>query len=200
MHRVRINWTGFPGGPGISTLYGTESTAAPASSSNCLTDISNQVPMDVSWNIPSSGDTIDPITGLITGGWSGGTPTPGTGGGTGVYAAPVGCMIKWSTGQVRSGRRVKGRTFLVPLVGTAFDTAGNVEPGAIGTIADGAAALVTALAPNFFVWQRPRKASNAWTDVHGLLHPAKVARVGESIAITSSSVPTKAVVLRSRRD
>lgn len=182
------------------TFYAVDGAAFGGFLSTFLSQIRNYFPIDVSFAIDASGDVIDPITGQATGGWSGGTPTGVQGSDVGVYAAPVGALVRWNTGQIRSGRRVRGRTFLVPFAGGQFQQDGTLSPSALAALQTAANALVTSAAPGMLVFQRPRKATNAWTDVHGKVHPAKAARVGEALAVTTATVPDKAVVLRSRRD
>lgn len=198
--RVRVTWSGFPGGPGLSTFYVTSGAAAVGPISSMFAGFRNQLPMDVSYNVPGSGDAIDPITGLISGSWAGGTPTPGSGGGSGGYSAPAGALIRWATGGIVRGHRVKGRTFLVPIVASSYQADGTLIADALTMIQNAASGLVAALPTDLFVFSRPSKGSPAWTDVHGKLHPLKPPHVGGVFAVTSAIVPDQSVVLRSRRD
>lgn len=198
--RVRVEWSGFPGGPGVSTFYVTDGTAAVGPLSTFFGAIRTAIPTDVSINIPALGDKIDPITGLVTGSWAGGTPTPTTGGGVGAYSAPAGAMIKWLTGGIARGHRVKGRTFLVPLLGGMFAADGTLGPDTVIMLQNAATALVSSLATNQFIWSRPALATPQWTDVHGKVHLARAAHVGSVYVVTAGQAVDKSVVLRSRRD
>lgn len=113
-------------------------------------------------------------------------PTPGAHAqpsGTGGFASPVGASVQWNTTTFRAGRRVKGRTYMVPLVTSAYDTAGNLTTAARDVIVTAANAYLAADGQPV-VWARP---------VDG--GPAGVAAL-----ITSHSVRDFAAVLRSRRD
>ena len=200
VHRVHVNWSGFPGGPGLSTFYVTDGPTAVGPISSFFTSIRNYLPVDVHIDVPASGDVLDPITGLISGVWGGGTPTPSVGNDNAGYNAAGGAMVKWSTAGIVRGHRVRGRTFLVPLGGDLYQADGTLDNGVLAGILQFAGSLVTALSPNMFVWSRPKKATPQWTDVRGRVHPAKLASVGEVFPIIAASVPDKSVVLRSRRD
>jgi len=101
------------------------------------------------------------------------------------YAGPVGAVINWKTGGIRNGRRVKGKTFLVPLNGGVFDTNGTLAPGLITSLTAAAAALAANSSNgDLGVWSRPTPDTT-----NGIWH-----------VVTSSNVPDLAAVLRSRRD
>lgn len=144
-------------------------------------------PSNVSITFPGSGDTIDDTTGDLTGVWSspdGGTIT-GTGAGT--AAAGVGACITWTTGGIVPGkkgpRKLRGRTFLVPLFGNCFDSDGTIEPTTLAnlrSLADG----IMASGP-LAVWHRPTSAT---------------ATDGTSYGVLSNNVRDKVAFLSSRRD
>ena len=200
VHRVHVEWSGFPGGPGLSTFYVTDGPTAVGPISSFFSSFSRDLPVDVHINVPASGDVLDPITGLISGVWAGGTPTPSAGADAAGYNAAGGAMIKWVTAGIVRGHRVRGRTFIVPLGGDLYQTDGTLDNGVRDGILLSATNLVAALSPNLFVWSRPRKATPQWTDVRGRVHAAKLASVGEVFPIIGAVVPDKSVVLRSRRD
>ena len=200
VHRVQVEWSGFPGAPGLSTFYVTDGPTGVGPISSFFTAIRNYLPVDVHINVPASGDVLDPITGLITGVWAGGTPTPTVGNDAAGYNAAGGAMIKWSTAGIVRGHRVRGRTFIVPLGGDLYQTDGTLDNGVAAGLVLDATNLVTALSTNLFVWSRPRKATPQWTDVRGRVHAAKLASAGEVFPIVGAVVPDKSVVLRSRRD
>lgn len=77
-----------------------------------------------------------------------------TGSDTTRYAAVAGACVTWRTGIYLGGRKVRGRTFLVPLGGLALQNDGTVDTTFLGFINNAAAALVAA-APELVVWKRP---------------------------------------------
>lgn len=198
--RVRVSWTGFPGAPGVSTFYFTAAPPHLTALQNVYGNCANLFPADVTIRVEGSGDTIDPLTGLIVGQWTGTAPAVVTGTYTGGYSAASGGLIRWNTGTVLSGRRLRGRTFLVPLAGIAYQNDGTISDSQLGIIQGAANGLVAAATGVFVVHNRPRAASPAWTDVHGRLHPAVTSRAGGFSAVTSALAIDKSVVLRSRRD
>lgn len=198
--RVQVGWSGFQGGPGVSTFYVTDGAASLTAIRSFFVACAGNLPADVRIAVPSSGDILDPISGLITGGWTGtgSAPVPGTA--SGGYSAASGVLVRWETGQIRRGRRVRGRTFLVPTAANTQEDDGTLLAAAQSAIQAGASALVTSLATNLFVLQRHFPGSPSWTDVRGKVHSAKAVRSGEAIAVTTAVVPDKLVILRSRRD
>jgi hypothetical protein len=86
---------------------------------------------------------------------------------------------------VRKNKRVKGRTFLVPLTGSAFDNSGTPTPAAIAGIQGAATTLAANVdATQLVVWARPT---------------AKGATDGAVGFVTSASVPDQGSILTSRR-
>lgn len=101
------------------------------------------------------------------------------------WAAAAGAVITWNTSGIRNGRRVRGRTFVVPVSNTAWDVDGTLTSAAMTNLNDGAFALRTAGSQvQLAVYARPT--SKTATD--GVLHRA-----------TSHRVPDMSAILRSRR-
>jgi len=119
---------------------------------------------------------------------------PGSGGAGGYSAASGGC-IDWLTGVIHGKHLMVGRTFVVPLAGTAYEANGTLTSGVVAGLAN-AAETFRANNPNipFGVWGRPRKAK---TLPDGTVQPALVGHFANAIA---SRAVDKSVVLRSRRD
>jgi hypothetical protein len=185
MARVRVAWQGWPGAPGVSTFYlANPPTQAQIDAIRAyFNSFVALLPSGLTVTVPQTGDVIDDISGLITGSWSVATPpTVVTGTGAGNYAGNAGAITHWLTGLVVNRRRVRGRTFLVPIVSTAFDTAGSLAAGTITTMSTAATTLLAALGTNFRVWHRP---------ANGL--------GGGSGTVTSFRIPDLAISLRSRR-
>lgn len=102
------------------------------------------------------------------------------------YAGPVGAVINWRTSTVRRGRRIQGRTFLVPLLSNNFEVNGTLGAGSITTLAAAAAALsADGASPDLGVYARPSKDG---------------VTPGQWAPVTGYNVPDMGAVLRSRRD
>jgi hypothetical protein len=181
--RLRVNWSGTPGGPGVSTFYFAASEATVAPFETFFNSVGAVVPTIVSWSSDGVVDLIDDATGALLGtaGLSGGFTANASGGGN--YSAPVGGLIRWDTGTVLGGKRFRGRTFIVPLEAARYDADGSLASGTVGVLAAAAAALLVAV-PTLAVWHRPAPGGSD----------------GEARIATFSAVPDKSVVLRSRRD
>lgn len=184
IQRRRIHWSGFIGGPGLTTLYSQEGAALNTPIRAFFNSIVGYLPAGMTITIDNAGDEIDETNGHLTGSWADTTVTPVTGGTSGAYAAPAGLMVEWSTDQVSAHRRVRGKTYLVP--SNQITTAGQPVATAVAGILTAANTLVAAAAaPNALkVWHRPGK---------GLSD-------GFAATVTGASVPNKVVILRSRRD
>ena len=193
--RLRTVLTGFPGGPGVATMYFLDASTAVESVSKFWTTIAPAMPNDVHIAPERSGDTIEDTTGALTGSWLGGVVTPSSGGGAGIYAAPVGALVTWLTTTVLDRKRVRGRTFIVPCNSTIFETNGAIALGARQVFEAAAAQLIVEQSASFVIWHRPFKGSVATPT-----RPARPAHGGGHGLVTSMRVPTKATVLRSRRD
>jgi hypothetical protein len=63
--------------------------------------------------------------------------------------------INWITGSVIGRRRLRGRTFCVPVIGANFQSDGTVSDTVLSNFRVNASALVVAAATNFQVWHRP---------------------------------------------
>lgn len=201
IQRQRVVWTGFTGSPGLSTFYFADAATAQAALHAFMASVALVLPSIVRLQIEPGGDVIDETTGALTGIWAGSAQAviPGNPAG-GAYAAPVGALIRWETLAIRSGSRLRGRTYLVPAASSVFDTNGTMESGALATLVTAAGDFIGSVTPNLVVWQRPRGAQVAYVDGRGIPHKAVSGRGGSSAPVILSSVPDEAVVLRSRRD
>lgn len=183
IQHVQVDWDGFPGAPGVSSFYTTDATILRPQLKIFFDSLKAYLPTDVTLTYPASGDTVDSATGGLVGGWTD-TIIGETGGdSSGAYAAPVGAVFQWPTGAIVGRRRLKGRTFFVPMRGSSFQTDGSIEAVTLGALRTAAGVLVTATAGAFLVWHRP------------------VDHVGGSAAgVIGWIVPDMAAVLRSRRN
>lgn len=191
INRVRSVWFGATGLPGISTFY---LTSAPSSADLThmvafWTAIGAFLPDAVDIQVDQQGDVIDEATGGLTGAWTvATTPAVAHGTGLGAYAANAGVCLNWITGAVVHGRRLKGRTFIVPASPACFTSAGT--PATVtNQIATAAAQLITDLGGSMVVWSRPQAAGAAGG-----------ARLGSTAAATGAQMSSKTAQLKSRRD
>jgi hypothetical protein len=149
--------------------------------------IKHLFPPAVKWRVQSDVPVIDETTGQMVDIASAGTRTDIVAtAASGVYSAASGVVVTWRTTGVRNGRRVRGRTFLVPTANVAYENDGTIVAGAISSIGTANATLLGGVgAWQLGVWARP----TAVGATDGIWHEA-----------TSSTIPDKVAVLRSRRD
>lgn len=151
-------------------------------------------PTGLTYTIEGSGDIFESTTGEVSGVWTATAPPPSGSSSTDTYAAGVGAIVHWKTGLYLSGRLLRGRSFIVPCNRSVFDTDGTLTSTAATTLRNAAAALVTAAASNFSIWQRPREAKPADGS-----RPAITARGGGNGLVITSTVPDRGAWLSSRR-
>jgi hypothetical protein len=199
--RVKLRWSGFIGGPGYTILHfrdfgwdtaaDVDTTAAQGAVDRVDTfaeGVKTYLPYAVQLAVEPEVEVLEDTTGELLE-VRGTTPdaahvSPASS--SAVFAGPVGLVISWKTGLVRNGRRVHGRTFLVPLNGNVFASDGTLTSGVRTDFLTAAAALANpAGTPDLGVWARPS---------------APAATDGEWGVVTSWNVPDMAAVLRSRRD
>jgi hypothetical protein len=138
---------------------------------------------------PTTGYIIRDTDGVAIGSWSvaGQLVTGGTG--AGGYSAPTGLHVDWRTGVLNTrGHQIKGRTFICPIVVGSYDIGGKVGASTANAVKAAADNLVTQAAQTLYVYARPGKTK------------AGVAYAGASAMVTTTNVPTKVAVLKSRRD
>lgn len=195
--KVTINWTGFSGAPGYTNLYfrDFESTGldqpvidgAVGKVDSWISSVAGRVPTSVRLRVARQVEIIEAADGQLLRFMQATTDTTErVGTGTGAYSAASGLVVNWYTGGVVRGRRVRGRTFIVPLAGNALDTDGSIAAAALTAMTTATTTLIsTTGAGDLGVWSRP--SAPGATD--GTWHLA-----------TSFTIPDKAAVLRSRRD
>lgn len=193
IQRLRALWQNFPGAPGYTNFYVGTNFAGPAPFTTFFDAIKVYLPLSATIQVPNSGDIVVQETGQIGGVWTSGTVGNVTGSGAGAYSGASGAVVEWLTNGIVAGRRVTGKTFLVPLSG-AFDSTGSLSTGALTALQNAAAALIAALTPNLLVYARPFPGKPA----EGT-KPAKPARSGTSYQVVAARIPDLAAVMRSRR-
>jgi len=112
-------------GPGVMTLYAdgpvdgwTTDVAV------WLTAIESIFPNTLLLDVPNAGDEIDPATGQAVAEWnSGESAQQVSGSGNSGWIMGVGALLGWTTGAFVNGRRLAGRTFLVPATKGEYNSA-----------------------------------------------------------------------------
>lgn len=193
--RMRVTLTGsaVPGG-GVATFYSSAPDVAgwPAAVKAFYTSIQSSTPGSLTVTVPSNGDTLDVATGDINGVWT------ATGGGSVVGAASsayvmgTGARVVWNTDGIVDGRRIKGSTFIVPLLDGSLAGDGQLDDTFRTSLTGWATTLIAAVPDDFLIYSRPMPAREG---AHGTLP----ARDGTVSRILSASVPDKVSWLRSRR-
>lgn len=189
--RVTAVWSGFSGAPGYTNFFfdafgGGDVVDLEVDRVHAFFQaIREALPTGVVVQVQQEAAIIDEATGELQSYAQSTDPAPEVlGYSTDAYSAPSGACVTWNTEAIARGRRLRGRTFIVPLGSDAYDAQGNLTNQAIGFLNAGATALIgDGSGPQMVIWSRPR------------------AGVGGSIgAVTSHRVADKAAVLRSRRD
>ena len=191
MLRITARWSGFSGAPGYSNFYfaGGGGLISDAQQVNdrvgtAFEELTTSLPSGVVIESEPEAVVIDSVTGISSDFQAVDpfTVTATTTGGN--YAGPAGAVVTWRTNDVRFGRRIRGRTFIVPLSTNAYEGDGTLTESTIFNLRDFADVLTTwDFDSEFGVWSRPRDGDG-----------------GVFATVTSSSVPDRVAVLRSRRD
>lgn len=171
----------------MSVFYAPEATDACASIKAFFTSCNAHAPSGVTWTVPFAGDTINDANGDISGTWT--SPDGGTVSsiGAGAYAAGTGFFVRWLTGGVVAGRRVKGHTFMCPIIAGDYESNGTIASSALSVF--GSAAAVLGGASKLVIWSRESAGTPS--------HPGH--RDGSSHAVIAGTVPDQVTSLRTRR-
>lgn len=185
--QITATWTGFKGAPGYTRLRFTSNSGASADDcanamrtwfAACAAYIPNTIRINWDGNAPifdENGNLVDVNVY---------TPPATVSGSTAVqYPGPAGAVVDWLTSSFRNNRRVRGRSFLVPL-GNCYDTDGSLQGTALSALQNAGNALVGA-GVGMIVWSRPA--------------PGSISGGAES-PVMNALVPDFTTVLRSRRD
>lgn len=195
--KVVIKWTGFSGAPGFTNLFFNDFTEG--SITQAIVDGSmnrtdalvsawqSRVPSTVTLQVDSTVQIIDVATGQITRFMQGAVKTQKVGTGSGAYSAAAGACINWRTNGVRKGRRVRGRSFVVPLAGSALDATGTIADTQLTGLRTAANALFATGADQGLPGVYARPSTPGASD-------------GAWFPIVAADIPDKTAVLRSRRD
>lgn len=194
IQRVRILWGNWPGAPGYTNLYTSISLSNVAPIVTFFDSIKQYLPTALTVQVPQSGDLVAEATGVIQGVWTGSGGATVTGTAVGVYAGPVGAVVEWLTGGIVAGRRVQGKSYIVPLSSIAYQSNGTLLDSAATAINTAAATLQTALGNNLVVWSRPFE-----PDPDRVPPDERDPRAGTAWPVLATRVPDMVAVMRSRR-
>lgn len=182
LDRVRVTWTGLTGLPGVSVFYGNGTGSLVSDLLAFFNALKGGSPAPLSWDVPTSGDQIDSSSGALTGTWSdpGGGTVVATG--SGAYAAGTGFYVQWKTSGIVRSRRLQGRTFMAPINGGSYDSAGTIAAVTVSAAQTAANAVVAGGA--MVIWSRPLPGAGSG---------------GSASLVTGALVPDRVTSLRSRR-
>ena len=197
--RVEAVWQNFIGAPGFSRFtFEAPATATDATTitgkvraffNSLATLIPNGVTVQVQQAVPiydeQTGQLVNEISATSAPAVVTGSSTAPQG-----FAGGAGAMVGWKTVSIWQGRRVQGRTFLVPLEGIT-EANGTIASVSLATIQTAANGMVSPSTPAFGVWAKRWDRTN----------PAKPVQVdGSFFLATTATVPDKTGILKSRRD
>lgn len=192
VYRVKIRWTGFTGAPGYTILHFDAPTEATQAGADAVHSLTNDFIVSLASNLPSAVsllaeqgvEVIDQATNQLETIFTATARAATKGVGTGGFSSATGACIVWETGEVKAGRRVRGRTFIVPISASMYDTDGTLTSACL-TDLQGAASQLAGGGFNFGVLSRPSISGAADGSFH---------------TVSSGRVSDKTAVLRSRRD
>ena len=180
---------GFAGAPGYTNFYFLKSAVtnvqlAADGVAKFFDDIKAYIPGSVTIALQPEVTTYVAETGTLVSLDSVGTlPAPVQGTGSGAYSVVSGAVINWLTTQSMGTRLLRGRTFIVPMNQTGYESNGTLSAGALTAIKNAADDLRVQIGAELCVWHRPKNGTD-----------------GLAVKVTSVRVPDKAAILTSRRD
>jgi hypothetical protein len=191
---VTSTWQGFTGAPGytkhafIGPLDAAGRNAAGAAVRNFWSQI-NQY-LSTAWSITVNPivQTFDVVTGDLQREETMTTPPAVvTGAATPVaYAGGSGFVVHWITGGVHNGRKIRGRTFVVPAM-ACYSTSpvdGTISAAVVTAVTAAGNTLCAASGANFGVWSRywddstpPKQIGGGITEASGCVVPDRAAQL-----------------------
>lgn len=193
---VTAQWQGFTGAPGYSRFNFLEldTPTKVQTAVNAVRTFFDGVKsaLVTTWSV-----TVSPVvqhrdlaTGVLTGEATAATaPTVvnGTQLTSTTYAGGAGYVVDWITGAFWQGRKVRGRTFIVPAVGV-FSADGTISAGTITAAQNAGNALIATSGVTFAVWAKKFDGAKPPTQIAGGLFP-----------VQGTLVPDRSAQLRTRR-
>jgi len=197
LYRSKVRWT-IPGaGTAYSVLHWLgaetqldgqlEADDVVAKTDAFLVPLVAVLPNVVKVQALSEVEEINEGTGDLIGFWNGPAKAEraGTASAAAGWAAAAGAVISWSTASVRNGRRMRGRTFVVPLSNECWDVDGTIKAVPMTSLNNAALALRTGSdVTQFAVFGRPT---------------AVGASDGMASPVYAHRIPDMSAILRSRR-
>lgn len=194
--RVTINWTGFVGAPGFTNMYfspaaGGDITqavvdAAVAKVDTWLGQFKSSLPTAVTVGVDPSVEVIESADGKLQAFMTGTPLAASAGTDSGTFSSATGVVTSWYTAGIRNGRRIRGRSFIVPMGPTAYQNDGTIATTKLGAWRTAANTLIANVdAARLAVWSRPS---------------APLATDGIAYDVISANMNDKVAVLTSRRD
>lgn len=195
--RLKINWTGFVGSPGYTNLHfetvdGSAWTQAAVNDAVAITQtwlaaFRPDMPTNCLTGVDSTIAELDENHGNIEAFWTATVTAPAAGAASGQYAGGSGVCVNWGTDGVWGGRRVRGRTFIVPIGILGLQSDGTLDGNRL--TAWRAASNTFAGAANLarlVIWRKP---SDPPLYINGGAYDVNTATISDKVA-----------QLRSRRD
>lgn len=179
-------WSGAPGLPGYTRLKflgGLDATSALAAATRMrafFESIKALLPQAVSVQVQGVA-TLHDIDGVLESEVAFAAPAVVQGTSVSGYSAASGAVIGWNTGGINAGRRVRGRTYIVPLSAGTLQNDGTLATVALASLDSAAAAL--------------------WAGSPSLCIVAGLGTASTSVdAVVSHTIHDRVAILRSRRD
>lgn len=192
MNKITAVWSGWAGGPGYSNFY-FGGTAADSAQLTVAQDRVHDffalftlcIPTGVTITFQPSSQVITPGDGVIQDDIPvGSVAPPVVGAGGANFSAASGACVVWRTGLTVAGRLLKGKTFLVPLGASAYDTDGTILASRLAELRTAASGLASpgafAAEQQLQVWHRPVGGTG------GVMAPTGTASVNDRVAILRS--------------
>lgn len=152
INKVTITWTGWPGGPGYSTMYFVAEATPPLAAIQAFwSSLRPYIPTGITLQVQNTGVGLSVATGKPDGSWAGAVQPALTASAPAQYAGPVGGCFEWKTGAFLNGHQLKGRTFIVPFSSSNYDGNGTITDSMV-TIMNTAATNLLAVTPNLAVY------------------------------------------------
>lgn len=155
MDRLQVGFTGSQMGSGVATHYAVHAAGHRDAFAAFWQELGNRVFPDSVWiTVPNSGDVIEVESGLLQSVWTEGATMQKQGANGPNHAAGCGAAITWVTASIINGKRVRGRTFIVPIAAQHYDSDGTINDAARSFINAATLTLLGACGEDFLIYHR----------------------------------------------